>query len=101
MALEHKVKIAFGTDVGPFPHGTQAIEFKYFVKFGMKPAEALQSGTIGAATLMGWQDRVGSVEPGKFADLVAVIGNPLADITELEHTKFVMKGGMVSRNDLK
>ena len=101
VALEHKVKIAFGTDVGPFPHGTQAIEFEYFVKFGMKPAEALQSGTIGAATLMGWQDRVGSVEPGKFADIVAVAGNPLADITELERTKFVMKGGMVVRNDLK
>jgi imidazolonepropionase-like amidohydrolase len=101
LALAHGVKIAFGTDVGPFPHGTQAVEFEYLVRFGMKPVEALRSATIVAAALMGWQDRVGSIEPGKLADLVAVSGDPLADITELERTKFVMKGGKIVRNDLK
>ena len=101
LALAHGVKIAFGTDVGPFPHGTQAVEFEYLVRSGMKPVEALRSATIVAAALMGWQDRVGSIEPGKLADLVAVSGDPLADITELERTKFVMKGGEVVRNELK
>jgi imidazolonepropionase-like amidohydrolase len=66
-----------------------------------KRAAALQAATRSAADLMGWQDRVGSIQPGKFADLVAVSGDPLADITELERVKFVMKGGAVLRNDLK
>lgn len=100
-ALAAHLQIAFGTDVGPFPHGTQAKEFTYMVRFGMTPAEAIQCATVRAAELMGWDDRVGSIEPGKFADVVAVEGDPLRDVTELERVKFVMKGGEVYRNDLK
>jgi len=87
--------------VGPFPHGTQAKEFEFMVRLGMAPAAALQAATRSAADLMGWQDRVGSIQPGEFADLVAVSGDPPADIAELERVKFVMKGGAVVRNDLK
>jgi imidazolonepropionase-like amidohydrolase len=100
-ALAAGVKIAFGSGVGPFPHGTQTPEFEYMVKFGMTPVQAIRAATTEAAQLMGWQDRVGSVEAGKFADLVAVAGDPVADITELERVKFVMKGGQVFRNELK
>ncbi|PYX35871.1 MAG: hypothetical protein DMG75_12535 [Acidobacteria bacterium] len=71
------------------------------VKFGMTPAQAIRAATSVASELMGWQDRVGTLEVGKFADLVAVSGDPLSDITELERVKFVMKGGQVIRNDLK
>jgi imidazolonepropionase-like amidohydrolase len=94
-------KITFGTGVGPFPHGTQAKEFAQMVKCGQTPVQALQSATSIASELMGWQDRVGSIEAGKFADLVAVSGDPIADITELERVKFVMKDGQIVRNDLK
>jgi imidazolonepropionase-like amidohydrolase len=100
-ALAAGVKIAFGTDVGPFPHGTQAKEFEYLVRFGMSPARAILSATQGGSELMGWQDRVGSVEKGKFADLIAVSGDPLSDITELERVKFVMKGGQIVKDDFK
>lgn len=100
-AVGSGVKIVFGTDVGPFPHGTQAKEFEYLVRFGMSPARALQSATWTAAELLGWQDRIGSIEKGKLADLVAVSGDPLTHITELEAVKFVMKGGAVVKNDLK
>jgi imidazolonepropionase-like amidohydrolase len=71
------------------------------VKFGMTPAQAIRAATSEAAQLMGWQDRVGSVQAGKFADLVAVAGDPIADITELEHMQFVMKDGHVFKNELK
>jgi imidazolonepropionase-like amidohydrolase len=98
-ALARGVKIAFGTDAGPFPHGTQAKEFEYMTRFGMSPIAAIDSATLEAATLMGWQDRIGSLEAGKFADIIAVAGNPLDDITQLEHVKLVMKGGAVVRND--
>lgn len=100
-ALAAGVKVAFGSGVGPFPHGTQTREFEYLVKFGMTPPQAIRAATSEAAQLMGWQDRIGSVEPGKFADLVAVAGDPIADITELERVKFVMKGGQVYKNELK
>ena len=100
-AVAEGVKIAFGSGVGPFPHGTQTKEFSYMVKFGMSPVQAIRAATIDAAQLMGWQDRVGSVEAGKFADLVAVEGDPIADITELERVKFVMKGAHVFENELK
>jgi imidazolonepropionase-like amidohydrolase len=100
-AISRGLKISFGSGVGPFPHGTQAAEFSYLVKYGMTPAQAIQTATTVAAEMMGWQDRIGSIEKGKFADVVAVTGDPLQDITELEHIKFVMKGGQVIRNDLK
>jgi imidazolonepropionase-like amidohydrolase len=95
------VKIAFGSGAGPFPHGSQTKEFEYMVKFGMTPMQAIRAATSDAAQLMGWQDRVGSLEAGKFADLVAVTGDPTTDITELERVKFVMKGGQVFKNELK
>jgi imidazolonepropionase-like amidohydrolase len=98
-ALAKGVKIAFGSDAGPFPHGTQAKEFEFMTRFGMKPLAAIQAATLDAAELMGWSDRIGSVEAGKFADIIAVEGNPLDDITLLDHVKFVMKGGAVVRND--
>src|SRR5467141_2093076 len=101
MAISRGVKISFGSGVGPFPHGTQAREFAYLVKYGMTPAQAIQTATTVAAEMMGWQDRIGSIESGKFADIIAVAGDPLSDITELERIKFVMKGGQVVRNDFK
>ena len=100
-AVTAGVKIAFGSGAGPFPHGTQTKEFEYMVKFGMAPVQAIRAATSEAAQLMGWQDRVGSLEAGKFADLVAVAGDPTVDITELERVKFVMKGGQVFKNELK
>jgi imidazolonepropionase-like amidohydrolase len=101
LAVSRGVKISFGSGAGPFPHGVQAREFAYLVKYGMSPAQAIQTATTVAAEMMGWQDRIGSIEKGKFADIIAVSGNPLSDITELERVKFVMKGGQVIRNDLK
>ena len=99
-ALAAGVKIAFGTDAGPFPHGTQAIEFEWMTRYGMSNLAAIQAATIDAADLMGWADQVGAIEPGKFADMIAVVGNPLDDIKQLENVKFVMKGGTVVRNDV-
>ena len=98
-ALAAGVKIAFGTDAGVFPHGTQAIEFEWMTRYGMSPLDAIHSATINAADLMGWGDQIGSIEPGKFADIIAVNGDPLSDIKLLEQVKFVMKGGQVVRND--
>ena len=110
-ALSKGVKIAWGSGVdgtagdprssGPLLHGTQAVEFAWLVNHGMTPAAAIQSATMVDAEMMGWQDRIGSLEKGKYADIVAVSGDPLKDITELERMKFVMKGGKVYRNDLK
>jgi len=93
VALQKHVKIAFGTDVGGFPWTTlhQAREFRYYVDYGMTPLQAIRSATMTAAELLGWSDRIGSIEPGKHADLVGFRGNPLADITELERATFVMK----------
>jgi imidazolonepropionase-like amidohydrolase len=96
-----KVMIGSGVDGATFPHGTQALELEWFVKrAGMSPARAIQSGTIVNAEVMGWQDRIGSIEKGKYADLIAIAGDPLADITELQRIKLVMKGGRIIRNDL-
>jgi imidazolonepropionase-like amidohydrolase len=94
-----KIMVGSGVDGTTFVHGTQALEFAGLVKRGMTPVAAIQSGTIVTAEAMGWLDSVGSVTKGKFADLVAVSGNPVADITELQRVKFVMKGGKVIRND--
>jgi imidazolonepropionase-like amidohydrolase len=98
-ALAAGVKIAFGTDAGSFPHGTQAVEFEWMTRYGMSPLDAIRSATINAADLLGWADDIGVIEPGKYADLIAVDGNVLSDIKQLEHVKFVMKGGEVIRND--
>ena len=96
-----KMMVGSGVDGATFPHGTQALEFEAYVKQAdMSPARAIQSGTIVNAEVLGWQDQIGSVEKGKYADIVAVSGDPLADITELQRVKFVMKGGKVIRNDL-
>jgi imidazolonepropionase-like amidohydrolase len=102
-ALQKGVKIALGTDAGGFDWKdlNQAMEFKYYVDYGMTPMQAIRAGTTTAAELLGWSDKMGTVEVGKWADLVAVSGDPLQDITELEKVKFVMKGGVVFKNDLK
>ena len=93
------VKVAFGTDAAVYPHGLNAGEFHVYVSLGMTPLAAIQTATINAADLLGWKDRVGALEPGKFADVIAVDGDPTKDVTILEHVKFVMKGGTVYRND--
>jgi len=93
------VLVAMGSDVGPFPHGTQAREFTLMVQNGLSPLGAIQAGTVNAAELLGWNGKIGALKPGYFADIVAVPGDPLKDITVLEHVKFVMKGGMVYRKD--
>ncbi len=89
------VKVAFGTDAAVYPHGLNAREFPVMVKLGMTPLAAIQAATINAADLLGWSDRVGSLEPGHFADLIAVEGDPLQDVTVLQNVKVVMKGGEV------
>ena len=95
------VMIGSGADGGPYPHGVQAIEFEALVKrAGMSPERAIQSGTMVNATAMGWQDRIGSIERGKYADIIAVSGNPLTDISELQRVRFVMTGGRIVRDDL-
>jgi imidazolonepropionase-like amidohydrolase len=100
-ALKRGVKIALGTDAGGFDWKelNQAEEFVYYMKYGMTPMQAIRSGTSVPAALLGWGDKSGTVEPGKWADIVAVSGDPLADITELERVKFVMKAGVVYKND--
>jgi imidazolonepropionase-like amidohydrolase len=89
------VPIAAGSDVGPFPHGTQAREFVLMVKYGMTPLAALQAGTLNGAELLGWRGRLGALKPGYLADIVAVPGNPLEDIGVVERVSFVMKGGVI------
>jgi imidazolonepropionase-like amidohydrolase len=102
-ALKKNVKIALGTDAGGFDwkEVNQAKEFEYYVDYGMTPMQALRTGTTVAAELLGWSDKVGTVETGKWADLVAVSGDPLKDITEVERVKFVMKAGVVYKNELR
>jgi imidazolonepropionase-like amidohydrolase len=93
------VKVAFGTDAAVYPHGLNAGEFHVYVKLGMTPLAAIQTATINAADLLGWTKAVGTIEEGKWADLIAVDGNPTKDVTILEHVKFVMKGGEVFKNE--
>jgi imidazolonepropionase-like amidohydrolase len=106
--LEYKIKefkkqiaagipFAVGSDVGPFPHGTQARELELMVKYGMKPLAVLQADMINGAKLLGWSGQIGELKPGYFADIVAVPGSPLEDITVVEHVSFVMKGGAIVR----
>jgi imidazolonepropionase-like amidohydrolase len=103
LALKKGVKIVLGTDAGGFDWKdlNEAKEFEYYVNYGMTPQQAIRSATTTAAELLGWSDKMGTVEAGKWADLVAVSGDPLKDITELEHVKFVMKSGTVFKNDLR
>jgi imidazolonepropionase-like amidohydrolase len=97
-----KIMVGSGADGSTYAHGTQALDFEMLVKHGgLTPVRALQSGTMINAEALGWQDQIGSIDKGKYADLIAVSGDPLADITELQHVKFVMKGGRVIKNDLK
>ena len=91
------VPMAVGSDVGPFPHGTQAREFILMVKYGMTPLAVLQADLLNGAKLLGWQDRIGALKPGYWADVIAVPGDPLNDISVLERVNFVMKGGVVYR----
>jgi imidazolonepropionase-like amidohydrolase len=94
-AVKAGVRIAYGTDSGVYPHRFVARQLAYMVRLGQTPAEAIRSATLVAAELMGWRDRVGSIEPGKLADLIAVEGDPLDDVAALEDVRFVMKGGRV------
>jgi imidazolonepropionase-like amidohydrolase len=94
-AVKAGVRIAFGTDSGIYPHGMNARNLAFHVRFGQTPIEAIRSATIVSAQLLGWDDRIGSLEPGRYADLIAVEGDPLEDVTVLEDVPFVMKGGEV------
>ena len=94
-AFKAGVRVAFGTDAAVYPHGLNAHEFAVMVKLGLTPMQAIQSATVSAADLLGWSDRVGSIEPGRFADIIAVNGDPVADVSVLEHVSFIMKGGQV------
>ena len=89
------VPMAVGSDVGPFPHGTQAREFVLMVKYGMPPLAVLQADLVNGAKLLGWEGQIGALEPGYLADVIAVAGDPLKDITVLQNVPFVMKGGVV------
>ncbi|MBB6003240.1 amidohydrolase family protein [Arcicella rosea] len=100
-AAKAGVKIAFGSDAGVYPHGWNAKQFFYMVKFGLSPIQAIQAATINAADLLDWKDKIGSITNGKFADIIAVEGNPLENITSLEKVKFVMKDGVVYKNEIK
>jgi imidazolonepropionase-like amidohydrolase len=95
-----KIMMGSGADGATYAHGTQALDFEALVKRGgLTPVRAIQAATTINAEVLGWQDRIGSIDQGKYADLIAVSGDPLSDITELQHVKFVMKGGKVIRND--
>jgi imidazolonepropionase-like amidohydrolase len=90
------LKVAFGTDAGVYPHGENAREFAPMVRMGLPKLKAIQAATVNAADLIGWSKRVGTLEVGKFADIVAVEGDPLAEVSVLEKIQFVMKGGQVA-----
>jgi len=97
-AFDAGVKIAFGTDAGTFKHGTNAKEFEYMVGFGMPAMDAIRSATVMTAELFGIADEAGTLEPGKLADLIAVTGDPLADISALLEIDFVMKSGKIYKD---
>lgn len=91
------IPMAVGSDVGPFPHGTQAREFELMVKYGMKPIDVLRADLVTGARVLGWEGQIGALKPGYYADIIAVPGDPLADISVLGHVAFVMKGGTLVR----
>ena len=97
-AIAAGVKMAFGTDAGVYPHGTNAKQFKYLLELGLTPLQTIRMATSNAADLLGWSDKVGTLAPGAWADLIAVRGDPLTDVTVLERPAFVMKGGVVYRS---
>ena len=98
MAVEMGAKVVFATDSGVYPHGDNGKQFARAVRFGMTPAQALQSATSLTAELLGWEDQVGAIEDGLYADIIAVHGDPLDDISEMEDVDFVMKGGVVYKD---
>src|SRR3984957_12910772 len=98
-AWESGTKMAFATDAGVYPHGDNARQFAKMVEWGMKPIDAIQAATINAADLLGWAGKVGALDTGHYADVIAVTGDPLSNVRVLESVKFVMKGGVVVRND--
>jgi imidazolonepropionase-like amidohydrolase len=98
-AIAAGVKIGMGTDAAVYPHGLNAHEIAVYVTLGMTPLQAIQTATINDADLLGWTDKVGTIETGKWADIIAVDGDPLQDVTTLQHVKFVMKSGAVVKND--
>ena len=98
-AIAAHVKVALGTDAAVYPHGLNAHELEVYVdQFGMSPLAAIQTGTLNAADLMGWSNKVGAIEPGKWADIIAVKGDPMLDVKLLQHVSFVMKSGVVYKN---
>jgi imidazolonepropionase-like amidohydrolase len=98
-AFASGVKVALGTDAAVYPHGMNGHEFGVMVKLGLTPLQSIQAGTVNAADLLGWSGKVGTLEPGAWADIVAVDGDPLKDVTTLERVKFVMKGGDIVKNE--
>ena len=98
-AIAAGVKLAFGTDAGVYPHGQNAHQFHSLLSLGLTPTQVIAMATTNAADLLGWSDKVGSVAPGRYADLIAVDGDPLQDVTELERVRFVMKGGTVVKEE--
>ncbi|HZR65682.1 MAG TPA: amidohydrolase family protein [Terriglobales bacterium] len=98
-AIEAGVKIGMGTDAAVYPHGLNAHELAVYVSLGMSPLQAIQTATINDADLLGWTDKIGTLDPGKWADIIAVDGDPLQDVSTLQHVKFVMKGGEVVKNE--
>jgi imidazolonepropionase-like amidohydrolase len=100
-AFASGVKVAFGTDAAVYPHGLNGHEFAVMVKLGLTPLQSIQAATVNGADLLGWGDKIGVVEAGKWADVIAVDGDPLQDVTTLERVKFVMKGGEVVKNEYK
>jgi len=97
-AFSSGVKIALGTDAAVYPHGLNAHELSVYVRIGMTPLQAIQTSTINAADLLGWSDKVGTIAPGKWADIIAVTGNPLQDVSTLQEVRFVMKSGQVYKD---
>ena len=93
------MRLAYGTDSGVYPHGLNARQLAWYVRVGLSPLDAIRSATLTAAALMGWEDRVGSFAPGAWADVVAVAGDPLRDVTVLERPIVVLKGGAIVRDD--